>query len=264
MTQTSLPWANNGIGDGQPYDDDEWSDWQRKLFTHDRTLQGVVPGYANDLAVSNPAGNTIRVATGAALVDGKFYETDANVDNTITTPGAGSNYYRFVLQKDWALQTVRVAVLGPDAASPPVVTQTDGTLWEISLATVQITSGAVVTVTDTRRYVGLTMAPGLVAWQSGAANDWVATPGTTDWVPPAAKMQGGLIRWTGAASATGTKSVTFPKAFMRAPAVFIQPQTSGLSTSIFASSTTAFSLAFGTIDGSTITTADFQWWAIGE
>jgi len=76
MAETSLPWANTGVGDGQAYDDDEWSDWQRKLFSHDRTVQGVIPGYENELAVSNPAGNTIRVATGAALVDGKIYEAD--------------------------------------------------------------------------------------------------------------------------------------------------------------------------------------------
>lgn len=264
MTQTSLPWANNGIGDGQAYDDDEWSDWQRKLFSHDRTIQGVIPGYANELEVTNPAGNTIRVATGGAVVDGKIYETDAVVDNTITTPGAGSNYYRVVLSKDWAAQTVRVDILGPDVSSPPTVTQTDGTLWEVSLATVQITSGGTVTVTDTRRYVGLTMASGLVGWQSGATNDWVSTPGTTNWTPPASKIQGGLIRWTGAASATGSKSVTFPEPFMRAPAIFIQCQTSGLSTSIFASNAADFSLAFASIDGATLTTADFQWLAIGE
>jgi len=218
MAETSLVWANNGIGDGQAYDDDEWSDWQRKLFSHDRTVQGVIPGYANELAVSNPAGNTIRVATGAALVDGKFYETDANVDNTITTPGAGSNYYRIVLQKDWALQTVRVAVLGPDVASPPAVTQTDGTTWEVSLATVQITSGGVITITDTRRYIGLTMAPGLVSWQSFGDTDWSQTPGTTDWTPAASRIQGGLSRWTGGAAASGSKSVTFAKSFRYPPA----------------------------------------------
>jgi len=264
MAETSLPWANNGIGDAQAYDDDEWSDWQRKLFTHDRTLQGVIPGYESELEVTNPAGNTIRVAAGGAVVDGKIYDNSTDADGAVTTPGAGSNYYRVVLAKDWAAQTVRAGIVGPDVASPPAVTQTDGTLWEISLATVQITSGGVVTVTDTRRYVGMTMAAGVVAWQSSAENVWTGTPGTVDWTPPAAKIQGGLIRWTGASSPTGSKAVTFPKPFMRAPAVFIQPQTSGLSTATFGITATAFNLSFASIDGASFTTADFQWWAIGE
>lgn len=264
MAELSLPWANNGIGDGQSYDDDEWSDWQRKLWQSDRTVQGVVPGYANELLVSNPAGVTIRVATGAAFVDGKFYENDANVDNSITAPGAGSNYYTVVLQKDWAAQTVRIALLGPDASSPPTVTQTDGTLWEISIATVQITSGSVVTVTDKRRYIGMNKAVPLVAWQSGFDSDYSQTPGTTNWTPVAPRMQGGLIRWTGAASASGTKAVTFPKPFFYAPAVLIQPQTSYLSTSIVSISTTGFTLSWNTIDGSTQTVNDFQWIAIGD
>lgn len=262
--ETSLPWANTGVGDGQAYDDDEWSDWQRKLFSHDRTVQGVIPGYESELEVTNPAGNTIRVSPGAALVDGKIYETDADIDNTITTPGAGSNYYRVVLSKDWAAQTVRVDVLGPDVVSAPTVTQTDGTLWEVSLATIRITSGGTITITDTRRYIGLTMAPGLEAWQSFGQDDWSQTPGTTDWTPASSRIQGGVIRWTGAAAASGSKSITFAKPFKTPPAIFLQAQTSMITQSTVGITTTGFTFSWATTDGSTQTQNDHQWMAIGE
>ena len=157
MTELSSPWADNAVGDGQSYSDDEWSDIWRKLFMTDRTDEGVLADYSSELAVTNPSGVTIRTAAGAALVDGKFYENDANVDNTVTAPGSGSNYYRIVLRKDWTAQTVRIEMLGPNVTAPDAVTQTDGTTWEISLATVQITSGSVVTVTDTRVFVNTSL-----------------------------------------------------------------------------------------------------------
>lgn len=264
MAEISLPWANNGVGDGQAYDDDEWSDWQRKAFTSDRTTQGVIAGYANTLTVSNPAGNTIRVATGAAWVDGKFYETDANVDNTISTPVSGSYFYRIVLQKSWAAQTVRIAVLGPDVASPPAVTQTDGTTWEISLATVESTSGAVVTVTDTRAYASSSLTAPLIARQGGAVSDWGTTPGTTTYVPTSPFIQCGMIQWTGAAAAGGSKTITFPKAFNKVPLLFIQPTDGNVTTAVFSPSASAPVFSWADQTGTTRTDTEFYWWAIGE
>jgi hypothetical protein len=106
--------------------------------------------YGAELVVSNPAAATIRVGTGAAIVDGKFYRNTANVDLAGAVPGGGSNYYTVVLQKTWATQLVRAVLLGPDAGAPPAVTQSDGLTWEIALAEVEITSGGVVTITDVR------------------------------------------------------------------------------------------------------------------
>jgi len=152
MAETSYFWGGTTVGDHGPYDDDMFSDFIRKLFTMDRTLQGPILGYANALAVNNPAGTTIRVATGAAVVDGKFYESTANEDFAVSAPGGGTNYYTVVLTKDFAAQTVRSAILGPDPAAYPAVTQVDGTTWEIMLAHVTITSGGLITVTDVRSY----------------------------------------------------------------------------------------------------------------
>jgi len=162
MTEKSYYWSNVAIGDGvySPYDDDEFSDIWRKLFIRNRNQQGVVEGYNNELQVTNPSGNTIRVATGAALVDGKFYETDANVDNTISTPAVSTRIDLIVLRKSWASQTIRVAVLtGVEGGAAPTPTRTDGVTWEITLASVRITTGGVITVTDQRDYIRSPLAP---------------------------------------------------------------------------------------------------------
>lgn len=155
MAQTSWYWDGLVTGDAtlSPYSADEFMDIFRKLFQRDRTLEGVLPDYLGELTVTNPAGTTIRVSDGGALVDGTYYDNTANVDNSVVAPGSGSNFYTVVLRKGWAAQTVRVALLGPDAGSPPAVTQTDGVTWEISIATVEITSGSVITITDTRNYL---------------------------------------------------------------------------------------------------------------
>lgn len=153
MTERSTYWSDVNVGDGSisPYDDDEFSDIWRVLFQRDRTSQGYIDGYLNELEVTNPAGNTIRVATGAALVDGKFYTNDANVDNAIANPAVATRFDRVVLRKSWAAQTVRVAILtGVEGGGVPALTQNDGVTWEIPLATVQITVVPVITITDER------------------------------------------------------------------------------------------------------------------
>lgn len=153
MAETSLPWANNGVGDGRAYIDDEWSDTWRKFYVRGNTLQGVLSGNGNALEVTNPAGLNISVNTGCAVVDGKFYEnTAANAVGAVVDPGGGgTNYYTVILRKTWATQEVRLAMLGPSGVGYPAVTQTDGVIWEIALADVSVTGG-VVTVTDVREY----------------------------------------------------------------------------------------------------------------
>jgi hypothetical protein len=150
--QSSVFWSGTVTGDAGPYTADTFTDWMRKIFTNDRTTQGVIPDYLNELLVTNPAGTTIRTASGAAIVDGCFYENTANVDNSVVAPGVGSNYYTLVLDKDFVAQTVRISLLGPNPVAPPIVTQVDGTTWEIALAEIEITFIGVITVTDVRDY----------------------------------------------------------------------------------------------------------------
>jgi len=157
MTQGSLPWGGVSIGDAAgglfpaPYSDDEWSDVWRKLFIGDRAAEGVIAGYSNELEVTTPGGLNYQVDTGAALVDGKFYES--NAVESYTFAGAAGEFERIVLRKDWAAQTVRQVVLGP-AGGVPALTQVDGTTWEIPLATIQENAGAL-EITDERELICL-------------------------------------------------------------------------------------------------------------
>ena len=160
MVEYSGYWGGTTIGDAAvsaPYSDDFFSDAWSLLFTYDRTSQGVIltanTAYNGMLAVTAPGGGLVRVAKGAALVDGKIYKNTANVDNAVATPGAGTNYYRLVLQKDFVGQNVRITLLGPSLVGTPSVTQTDGTTWEISLATIVVSAAGVITIIDTRNYV---------------------------------------------------------------------------------------------------------------
>ncbi len=153
MAETSFYWGGTTIGDAtdSPYDNDEFSDIWRKLFQRDRTTQGPIESYENELAVSNPAGLTIRVPSGAALVDGKFYENDANIDTVLVAPVTLTRVDRVVLRKSWGAQTVRVFIIaGTEGAGVPALIQNDGVTWDVPLAQVSITTGSAVTLTDER------------------------------------------------------------------------------------------------------------------
>ncbi len=75
MGERSIPWSGlkSGAGgpDAGPYSDENWSDIWRKLFTTDRTTEGVIAGYEDELEVSGTS-TPVTVAAGAALVDGNF------------------------------------------------------------------------------------------------------------------------------------------------------------------------------------------------
>lgn len=85
---------------------------------------------------------------------GGWYDSDANVTHTITTPGAGtSRIDRIVLRKDWAAQTVRqFLIVGTAAGSPtsPALVQSAGVTWDVPLYAVTITDAGVITVADER------------------------------------------------------------------------------------------------------------------
>jgi hypothetical protein len=156
MTETSYPWAGEATGDAGPYSDDQWTDLYRALFTRDRSSEGVLrPSDSeglDDLEVSGVA-SPVDVASGEAIVDGKFYMNDDVVEVAIPTPTANPRIDRIVLRKDWTSQTVRVTrIEGTESATPsaPAITQTDGSAWDIPLAQVHITTGGVITVTDER------------------------------------------------------------------------------------------------------------------
>jgi len=150
VTEISRPWAGIITGDPGPYSDDQWSDLWRDFFLDDRTVQGVLKGILNELAVSGVV-TPVSVATGGAIVDGKWYASTAIESVTIPTPGASTRIDRIVLRKSWSAQTVRVTrIAGVEGGGAPALVQTDGTTWDIPLAQASITTGGAITVTDDR------------------------------------------------------------------------------------------------------------------
>jgi hypothetical protein len=164
MTQDSFLWTTGSAGDGSAtFTRADWSAIA-KIFAACLDDEGIAPNYLSQFAGSVPAANTFRNAAGAALVDGKPYYSDANVDTNIPSAVGGGNQRvdRVVLRADWTAQTVRVfRIAGTDAASPtpPAITQNSGTTYDIMLYQVRVnTSGTVTIELDERVFANLATA----------------------------------------------------------------------------------------------------------
>lgn len=157
MAERSRFWTTNNTGDGPSigYSTSDWEKIVRHWFqSGDEANGGVLFGIGNALACSGAA-SPISVNTGAAVVYGHYYENDASLGLAVTTPVVGTTGGRVVLRVNWAAQTVRLfAVRNTDGLSAiPALTQSAGTTWEISLATFTITTGGVIALTDTRKFI---------------------------------------------------------------------------------------------------------------
>lgn len=100
----------------------------------------------------------IAINTGAALVDGIPYENTTSATLAIGTPAIGTTGHRIVLRANWAAQTVRITDIASadGTAAIPAAVQIAGTTYDITLATLQITTGGVITVTDARSFLHYT------------------------------------------------------------------------------------------------------------
>lgn len=132
---------------GFPAYEDEWRLLWRTLAT-----SGVVAGYLNALAVSaDGSGMNVKVASGAGLIDGFYYQSDAVKTLTIaaahaTLPRIDTAVLR--INRTVTPRTYTSAVVtGSANASPvaPTLTQT-ATLYEMPLADVRV-DAAVGTIT---------------------------------------------------------------------------------------------------------------------
>jgi hypothetical protein len=155
MAEKSLWWTTGSTGDGaSAYTQDEIIRLWRQMFVGDNTDEGVHKNYENELEVTGTA-SPVQVDTGAAVVYGFPYWNTVAESVTIPTPVANTRIDRIVLRANWTAQTVRITRLAgtEGLGTPPALTQTAGTTWEISLAQVSITTGGVITVTDEREWL---------------------------------------------------------------------------------------------------------------
>lgn len=154
MTQTSMFWPTSGVGDGVPtgYDADHWQWLWRMLWTNDPTTQGVSKGYLGELEVTNPAGVTLHIASGGALVYGFPYRNTSAVDLWLTTPIINTTGWRLVLRADWETQKVRLVLLqsADGFIGIPALTQTVGVRWDLPIAEGFVSVVPAVTIGDDR------------------------------------------------------------------------------------------------------------------
>lgn len=187
MTERSRFWDGTTTGDATEAAYDAATEFARVLralmFGSEQTADkgGVVNGAVGfgDLAATLPGGGICRIASGLAFVQGNWYESDANVDFSIPTPATSTRVDRIVLRKSWAGQTVRLTrIAGTEGAGVPAMTQTFGTTWDIPIVNASITTGAVITLTDTRALLLVHTHAG--AGSGGALSHASLTGVTTD------------------------------------------------------------------------------------
>jgi hypothetical protein len=209
-----------------------------------------------------------------------------------------------VLRSNYTTATIRLAVKQntDGVAAIPALTQIDNDIWEIGLSEFTVTTGGVITVTDSRPFAKTSTAvdvsrgidwdsrnrlgiadegviaamagggvPVLTDRQGGSATDWSAQ-GTTNYSVGNASIQvGASIVTIPAGESSEGLSVTFPVAFAQPPLVVAQIQTAETPVAIvlFSSSGSASTHLFGvrTADGSNVaddTVVGIDWIATGS
>lgn len=181
MAESSIFWPTGTTGDGaSTYTDTQLFSWLRRTFNSDLYAdRGPLVGYGGELAVTGTT-SPVSVATGAAYVYGIPYENDAVVTVAIPTPVSATRVDRIVLRADWTAKTVRITRLaGTEGAGAPAITQSPGSVYDVKLAQVMITTGGVITVTDERQFCRFATR--------------IATENIEDGAITAAKISGGAV-----------------------------------------------------------------------
>jgi hypothetical protein len=137
MAQTSWPFENVDTSETQ------FSLWARNLG------QGVIDGKLLELEpFGDGSGMNVKVKSGQALVRGHFY--DSTVQETLDIAAADPSLPRkdaVVLRLDPTANSILLTVItGTPNASPslPALIQTDGAVYDLLIAEVNVSAGAVV------------------------------------------------------------------------------------------------------------------------
>ena len=154
MAQFSWPWpdTSGAEGDGRKITAEEFA----ALLAHSFS-EGVLPT-SNRLVVTSSGANTIDVATGEAIVRGRYYNNSAALALTPASAGAGTTRKdAVVLECDWGgtgstdQYTVRAITIEGTAGAYPALTQTINVLWQHLLYHYTISdAGAITAITDCR------------------------------------------------------------------------------------------------------------------
>lgn len=160
MAERSAFWNGLVTGDAvdAPYDaNTEFAKWVQRTIGlgNTRANAGVVLGTGSEatqldalqVTQNSPAGMSVLLNIGAAIVDGTTYINDAAITIPVAANASGNpRIDTVVLRKSFGIQEVRSAILaGTPAATPapPALTQSAGVTWEIPIADIQVANGAV-------------------------------------------------------------------------------------------------------------------------
>jgi hypothetical protein len=153
MSQTSRPWAGTSPGDAGSYSAQQWQQLYQSIVGLGASRPNVGPllgsGTQPDdglkVQAQSPATTSVDVLAGSALIQGVAYINTATVPFTIAANSSGNpRIDTVVVRADYALQTVRLAVLqGTPAVTPstPTLTQSANVMWEIPLADIAVATG---------------------------------------------------------------------------------------------------------------------------
>jgi hypothetical protein len=228
MAQISMFWQTNGTGHGPAtgYTDAYWRAFLEAAFVHNPDTQGVFR-YRDALEVTAGTGEVL-VGIGAACIRGVFYQNGAEVHLAVPAAVSGTTAHRVVVRVDFAAQTATLVLISAadGVNTPPPAVQTEGTLWDITLATASRVIGGTITVTDARTYLQyngdvLDTVPALLARQGNSSTIWNEA-GTTNYTPERVLMQAGSYsEVVSPAAASGGFTITFPAPFAGVPLVFV-------------------------------------------
>lgn len=153
MAQLSLPWTDNGIGDGHAYTDAEWWEIYKSLMARRGDNTGVMRGSRSEFFASGVA-SPITVQPGSCVVDGTFHDSDANENIVVPVPALATRIDRIVARKDFTAQEVRLYLLqGVEGGPVPTLQHLPGNLWDLPLWQISTTTGGVITfVADEREF----------------------------------------------------------------------------------------------------------------
>jgi len=153
MSETSRPWQGTSPGDAGSYSAQNWNQLYEAVIGVGASRanvgvflgSGVQPNDGLKVQAKSVPTTSIDVLAGAALVQGIGYINSATVSFVIAANGSGNpRIDTVVLRADYALQTVRLAVLAGTPAVSPVptaLTQSANVLWEIPLADIAVANG---------------------------------------------------------------------------------------------------------------------------
>lgn len=186
MAQTSQPWQMTLLGDAGPYSAFAWQEMYMYMFAafmpdaNGFVFPNSGSGDVSPLRVRQTAApsTSIRVAPGSAMLRGIYYRNTTEEVIPIPNNLSGNpRIDRIVLRADYTSQIVRLVHLqGTPAPSPvaPDLTQVDGSIWDLPLATIQVPNGFL-TITDAnianieyRQHTDILTPPGTIVAYAGA------------------------------------------------------------------------------------------------